>query len=237
VTSRPLGSSLRSRPIVLTLDPAFFVGTTALSMRGWAGRTGRVKRINYGAIPLLPFVLVGVILLDQALKRAVKDTTATVWVLGWSQGAQIIYKWLRQNGPRSTIPVDRVRFVSIGNPERLYGGAVVVPSPPRKLFGKKPVASYVGSGVPNGNRYQVIDFARQYDGWADLPNVVSPSSLSLSTISDAYHLDYFSVSIEDSDVVSFAGPNNVTYLLKPTSVPNKNTVEQSYSRPAYQPRN
>lgn len=229
----------RRRPsyaIVLTLDPAFFVGTTALSMRGWARRNGRVRNIEYGAIPLLPFTVIGAKMLDTALRRAVNETTGPISVLGWSQGAQVIYKWLRQYGPRSTIPVSRVHFISIGNPERLYGGATVVQSPPRKLFGNKPVASYGGKGVPNGNRYRVTDFVRQYDGWADLPTVASPSALSLATINDAYHLDYFTVSIEDSDVVQFAGPNNVTYLLKPTTVLFKNTVEQSYQRPAYQAR-
>jgi len=233
MTSRQRRSA---QPIVLTLDPAFFVGTTALSMRGWARRNGRVRQINYGAIPLLPFAAIGAKMLDVALKRAVNETTATVWVLGWSQGAQVIYKWLRHYGPRSGIPVSRVRFISIGNPERVYGGATVVQSPPRKLFGNKPVASYGGRGVPNGNRYRVTDFVRQYDGWADLPTVATPSALALQTISDAYHLDYFTVSIEDSDVVSFDGPNNVTYLLKPTSVFNKVVVEQSYQRPPYQPR-
>lgn len=175
-------------------------------------------------------------MLDTALNRAVRETTATVSVLGWSQGAQVIYKWLRHYGPRSVIPVNRVHFISIGNPERLYGGATVVQSPPRKLFGTKPVASYGGRGVPSGNRYRVTDFVRQYDGWADLPTVASPSALSLATINDAYHLDYFSVSMEDSDVVEFAGPGNVTYLLKPTTVLFKTIVEQSYQRPAYQAR-
>jgi hypothetical protein len=225
-----------SQPIVLTLDPAFFVGTTALSMHGWARRNGRVRAINYGAVPLLPFAAIGAKMLDVALRRSVNETTGTVWVLGWSQGAQVIYKWLRQYGPRSAIPVSRVRFISIGNPERLYGGATVVQSPPRKLFGNKPVASYGGRGVPSGNRYLVTDFVRQYDGWADLPTVATPSALALSTISDAYHLDYFTVSIDDPDVISYAGPNNVTYLLKPTSVPSKSVVEQSYQRPLYQPR-
>lgn len=229
----------RRRPsyaIVLTLDPAFFRGTTALSMRGWARRNGRVRNINYGAIPLLPFTVIGAKMLDSELKRAINETTGPISVLGWSQGAQVVYKWLRQYGPRSGIPVNRVHFISIGNPERLYGGATVVQSPPRKLFGNKPVASYGGRGVPSNNRYRVTDFARQYDGWADLPTVASPSALSLATINDAYHLDYFSVSIEDSDVVEFVGPGNVTYLLKPTNVPQKNVVEQSYQRPAYQAR-
>lgn len=234
--TRPGAPRRSSRPIVLTLDPAFFVGTTALAMRGWAGRNGRVRNIRYGAIPLLPFTVIGAKMLDTALKQAVKETSATVSVLGWSQGAQVVYKWLRHYGPRSVIPVNRVHFISIGNPERLYGGATVVQSPPRKLFGNKPVASYGGRGVPSNNRYRVTDFVRQYDGWADLPTVASPSALSLATINDAYHLDYFTVSMEDADVLEFVGPGNVTYLLKPTSVPQKAVVEQSYQRPAYQAR-
>ena len=227
---------MTSQPIVLTLDPAFFVGTTALAMREWAKRNGQVRQINYGAIPLLPFTVIGAKMLDDELKKSVRETTGMVHVLGWSQGAQVIYKWLRQYGPRSAIPASRVRFISIGNPERLYGGATVVISPPRKLFGTRPVASYGGRGVPSKNRYQVTDFVRQYDGWADLPTALIPSSLALSTISDFYHLNYFNVSIEDSDVVAYKHTNNVTYMLKPTNVLFKNLVELSYSRPNYQPR-
>jgi hypothetical protein len=227
------------RPIVLTVDPALVPGMTVRAMRGWASRTGLVRAVRYGPlpwpIPLPIFATFTTKNLDDALRSALRDTDNMVWCVGWSQGGQITYKWLRDYGPTSDIPPDRVRFVSLGNPERLHGGACVVPNPPTKISGR-PKASYGGCGVPEGNRYTVWDFVRQHDGWADCPTVEQPTAEAWAACDDGIHMDYFTVSIEDSDVVAFTGPDNVTYFLKPTVLPDRAKqarIEQSYRRPPY----
>lgn len=221
-----------SEPLVLTLDPAFFGGTTELALREWARRTGSVQRINYGAIPLPSIVAGGVNMLDAALRNA----TVKVYVIGWSEGAQVIAKWLRDHGPTSNVDPANVTFVLIGNPERKHGGACVVQSPPKKFFGLiAPKAHYGGCGIPDDTPYRVYDVARQYDGWADVPTVTHPCHLSLSTIDDAYHMDYFTVGLEGA--LSHT-EGNVTYVLIPTKIRrecDRAAIEADFERPPYQP--
>jgi hypothetical protein len=212
---------------------------TKLAMRGWAARTGQVRPVPYGPLPWpmpLPiFARHTARNLDSALRRALADTDGIVWVLGWSLGAQVAYKWLRDYGPTSDLPPDRIRFVSLGNPEREHGGACVVPSPPMKISGR-PKAAYGGCGVPEGNRYTVWDFVRQHDGWADCPTVEQPTAEALAACDDGIHMDYFTASLDDDDVLAFTGTNGVTYLFKPTRLPDpakQSRIERSYQRPAY----
>lgn len=223
-----------AQPTVLTLDPAFFTGVTDIALRGWAKRTGRIKRINYGAIPLPGVVAAAVGQLDRALT----SIPGRKFVLGWSEGAQIAAKWLRDKGPTSTLDPGAVTFVLIGNPERRYGGACVVPSPPSKLFGiLKPKAAYGGCGVPADTRFRVVDFARQYGGWEDCPTVAQPSPLALSTISDAYHMQYFTVGLDDPSVVTHT-EGNITWALHRTPLRRESeraAIEASYERPPYAP--
>lgn len=94
-------------------------------------------------------------------------------VAGHSRGGQIIYKWIRDKAPTTTINPAHVRFVSSGNPERKYGGRSVL-----HTAGYPPAypgtGGYgVGYGLPAGSNcygFEVIDIARQYDLWADSPD-------------------------------------------------------------------
>lgn len=226
--SRPSRPDRNPPVTVITLDPALFTGATDLALRGWARQTGSVRRLMYGPIPHPAFAEGRVEMLDQAIH----GTAGMVYVVGWSEGARIAAKWLRDKGPTSPVDPSRIVFILLGNPERKHGGVCVVPSPPRKLFGLiNPEADYGGCGVPEDTRYRVFDLARQYGGWEDAPNVVAPSATALGALSDAYHMDYFSVSLDDDMLIHTE--NNVTHGLWVTGVPNREIVEASYRRPPY----
>ena len=219
---------------VFTLDPAFFVGATKRALGGWAKTAGDVRPIRYGAIPMPMFVRKGVRLLNKALTT----TPGPKYVLGWSEGAQIIAKWLREHGPDSEVNPADVVFILLGNPERFYGGACVVPSPPRKMGGLiKPKPSYGGCGFPADTRYRVVDLCRQYEGWADVPTVEEPSKVSLKNVDDGLHMNYFGVSLEDPDLLLHT-EGNVTYGMWPTKLRHENdraAIEADYQRPPYTP--
>jgi hypothetical protein len=212
-----------SEHVVLCLDPAFFKGATVRSLRKWAKKQNH-RTIRYGNIPLPHFAEKGCELLHQELLVAAGPVT----VLGWSEGAQVAVKWLREYAPSTPFIAD-LDFVLIGNPERKYGGACVVANPPRH-FGVKPTAAYGGCGFPEDTPYKVTDFARQYDGWADLPTSLEPGKAARKVPSDGIHMNYFKVGLDDADVLSCV-EGNVTYLLKPTRHRLSEEAEVDYERP------
>ena len=222
--------------VVLGLDPAFFP-VMRFWMRNFAITDGRTfTRIAYpnvpNPLPFLDFAGVGVSMLDKALHC----TPGRKIVFGHSMGSQVAYKWLREKGPTSDICPADVVFVLGGNPERKYGGTCVVQSPPRKLFGSiAPKAAYGGCGLPEDTHYRVIDYVRQYDGWADVPTVECPSRESLGAVSDGYHLDYLKAGLFDPDVLTYT-EGSVTYALKPTALKresDRDVIECGFERPDY----
>lgn len=208
--------------LILCLDPAFFRGATKRALRKWAKKQNH-RNIRYTNIPLPRFAEQGCRMLHEELLAA----RGPVTVLGWSEGAQVAAKWLREFGPSTWI--NDVDFVLIGNPERKYGGACVVQNPPRHL-GVKPTAAYGGCGVPEDTPYPVVDFARQYDGWADLPTSENPGKAARKVPSDGIHMNYFHVGLDDEDVLSYT-EGNITYLLKPTEHRLSAEAELDYDRP------
>lgn len=221
--------------IVITLDPAFFPGTTELALQGWARRAGVVRRLNYPPLPNAAVVAAAVEQLDAML---LSMAGTKVYVEGWSLGAQIAAAWQRKYGPTSTVDPANVTFVLIGFPENEFGGACAVPSPPRKLFGLiRPKADYGGCGIPADTRYRTFVLSRQYAGWEDCPNVPAPSQLAMKVLDDAYHMDYFTVSLDDPELMAWTR-GNITYGLWPTKVPwwaagKRAEIEASYQRPPY----
>lgn len=213
---------------VLCLEPAFFP-VMKTWMKDYATTGDRFyEKVRYPNIPNARNAAAGVRALDEALHRS----TGQVVVFGHSMGAQVAAKWLREKGPSSTVAVSRVRFLLAGNPERKYGGALCVPSTP-KLWGVYTVrASYGGPGVPDDTPYTVIDYARQYDWWADHPTVPNPSKEALRNASMEIHCDYWNVGLDDPDVLSYTEGTR-TYLLKPTAraLEVLYAVEPSYVRP------
>lgn len=215
--------------IVLGLEPAFFP-VMQTWMRHYATSGGRTfVKVRYPNIPSARNAATGVDRLDDALHA----TAGQVVVFGHSMGAQVIYKWLREVGPTSDIDPTRVKFLSCGNPERKYGGTLRVPTVPRTSFGLKVQPTYGGPGIPGDTPYTVIDYVRQYDWWADYPNVENPSTEAMRNASVGIHMNYWGVGLDDPDVRSHT-EGNVTYLLKPTrlkSPSQQEIVEQSYIRP------
>lgn len=213
---------------VLGLDPAFFpvMGTW---MNDFATSNGRTfHRIWYPNIPSADNARAGV----AALDRHLHETPGMKIVFGHSMGAQVAAKWLRERGPTSDIPPSEVVFVLAGNPERKYGGALAVPATPKLWDMWQVEPTYGGPGIPDDTPYTVIDYARQYDWWADGPTVTTPSRAAQSNGSQAVHRDYFHVGIDDPDVLTYVEGNRI-YKLKPTRITatDRAVVEQCYERP------
>lgn len=214
---------------VLGLDPAFFP-CMGVWLDGFATKPGRTfKRLWYPNIPSAGNAARGV----EALDKALQVTPGPVVVFGHSMGAQVASKWLRERGPSSDVDPARVRFLLCGNPERKYGGALCVASTP-KYLGLTVQPSYGGPGIPDDTPYTVIDYARQYDFWADAPTVADPSKEAAKNGSQGIHCNYFKTGLDDPDVLSYTEGTR-TYLLKPTVLSDRvlqAVIEQSYKRPA-----
>lgn len=228
----------------LTIEPAFAECMTNASwMNGIAVNGKTVVRVPY--IPSWWFI--GIpdpwgffthIARDQlnTLLLAHISDAGGVEVWGHSQGAQVIYDWLRVYGPTSSADPTKVHFYSNGNPERKYGGVLgMLQGPPNA--GAVQATGWTGGvhtppqsppsnavnvelgqlpGIPAGNRYTVIDFARQYDFFADYPTVANPLSVAATNASQAIHSSYYGVTPFDSANVSYGPENNVTYVWSPT---------------------
>jgi hypothetical protein len=233
VTSSALTQSLAQSTsgltgTVLGLDPAFFP-VMGIWMNNFATSNGRTfRRVWYPNIPSRRNSELGVAALDKQLH----ETPGLKIVFGHSMGAQVAAKWLRERGPASDIPASDVVFILGGNPERKYGGALLVPARP-KLWGFWPIEpTYGGPGIPDDTPYTVIDYARQYDWWADAPTSATPNRTAQQNASQAIHSNYFTVGIDDPDVLTSIEGNRI-YKLKPTTIAasKRVIVEQSYRRP------
>jgi len=236
---------------VFTLNPAFF-NVMNLAMQGTVQAGKTVVPIPYVNIPdpiQSPFdfnAQGGVKLLNNALTSGLYQKPYTVFA--WSFGSQVACKWLREDGPTSAISPNDLSFILIGNPERHFGGQLGMmraaadgsgmQSPTWQGGVSTPVsnatAQYVRSGqlpgIPAGNRYPVIDFARQYDYYADYPTVPDPNSAATSNASPSIHMNYFSVTLADTDLITFGPVNNVTYVWSPTAGGDEQ-IESAYQRP------
>lgn len=152
----------------------------------------------------------------QLLARAGKKI-----VCGHSMGAQVIYKWMRDYGPDSTVDPADVAFISSGNMERKYGGIAHVTG--GNISGVPIVAAYDGNGLPTECPWRVIDVARQYDPFADYPKTSGTSAAkwqdninkSFALIVNNPHKDYTKVSLVDPGNVWF-NEGTVSYVLVPT---------------------
>ena len=233
LTSSPLTQSLAHSTsgltgTVLGLDPAFFP-VMGIWMDNFATSNGRTfRRVWYPNIPSRRNSELGVAALDKQLH----ETPGVKIVFGHSMGAQVAAKWLREKGPTSDIPASDLVFILGGNPERKYGGALLVPARP-KLWGFWPIEpTYGGPGIPDDTPYTVIDYARQYDWWADAPTSPTPNRTAQQNASQGIHSNYFTVGIDDPDVLTYVEGNRI-YKLKPTTIAasKRVVVEQSYSRP------
>lgn len=155
----------------------------------------------------------GVAKLDEAMLAQ----TPPFIVLGHSMGSQVIYKWIRERGPTSSLTPDDVWFICTGNPERKYNG-----HPPD---GGKYPGGPDGTGLPDDMPWILWDVAAQYDGWCDAPNdpnnTRANSNASYGRSLGGPHSDYGSkgtytpVSLYNEDNLTYV-EGNVTYVLAPT---------------------
>lgn len=145
------------------------------------------------------------------LNNALTSTSGQKIVFGHSLGCAVATRWLVEYGPTADISPDELMFVFIGNSSRAYGGYVYV---------NGGQASVEWAGI-SGTPYQVLDIARQFDGWADWPdettnfidwNVAAQNAqIGMNTLHDFYQ----NVSINDPNN-AFYQVGNVTYVINPT---------------------
>ena len=105
-----------------------------------------------------------------ALNAKLNSTSGDILVFGYSEGAQVATKWLRQYGINSPItPTSRLKFLLIGNAERRYGGFAYKHQNLNALCDVDGLPEPLSDGTSTVH-YEVTDFARQYDGFADFPS-------------------------------------------------------------------
>lgn len=151
---------------MLTLPGTFGSQSTMPSELEGAVTDGQtVAPVNYEDWNILPTPggLAGVVSGTALLNQELLSTPGPKVIFGDSLGAVVMNYWLGAYGPTSTVPPSQVTFVEIGDSTRRYGG---------DLTANTTLGYLVDGGLsaPTNSPYQVIDIARQYDGWADYPN-------------------------------------------------------------------
>lgn len=105
-----------------------------------------------------------------ALNSKLNSTAGDILVFGYSEGAQVATKWLRDHGTSSPVtPTDRLKFLLIGNAERRYGGFGYKHDNLADIMDVDGLPDPLEDGTSTVH-YAVTDFARQYDGFADFPS-------------------------------------------------------------------
>lgn len=201
---------------VLTLDPllqglgpiakalGWFPGMNHVC-RSWASTSGNVTKI----VPMTDNVFdpKGIARdagrLDTELRRAPATWPDDVVVFGYSRGAQVACRWLREYGPNRQGLVQRVSFVLIGNPERgpRFGG-----STGRYLDGSP--LQY----LPTDTRFSVRDVARSGDAYADPADTLR--CRPWWTPGGSIHCNYRDVDL-DAPPRTFTRVGNVTFDVVP----------------------
>ena len=156
--------------------------------------------------------------LDIALHAVPADQQ--IIVVGASMGAYATWLWLRDKAPKSDIDPDRVMFVTMGQAMSMKTAKHVVNS-----------------------RYRTVDVTRQYDRYADAPNLwFSPffwKALQNAKLGDStsgqnlHYKGYFDLSLSTPDRQNRIG--NATYLFYETAeLPlagvTRDQIESAYKR-------
>lgn len=186
-------------------------------------------------------VIAGAAILNDQLHDAATQYEDDIDVFTHSMGSWVATAWLRDYALNSPIDPDRVRFVLLGNSARKYGG----------LF-----QADVNGGVPQGNPFEVIDFAKQFDGWADWPGdpqVITSIDAALNAYQgmSSTHLQYQGDRLDNPNNLSYEDSStNVTYMWSMTypvpilgawATPStdsdyRSNIEAAYNRPVDIPR-
>ena len=237
---------------VLTLEPGI-VGIqhsyyfTPRALQGsFCAAPNTCRPVDYSTLPGDSFNEQGGATLVQAVNDLPADGGPVI-LMGYSQGAQVIYSALRrwQAKPSQAPDPSRVSWVSIGNPDNPIGGI-------RNSFGN-------AQPRPAETPYPGTEVIRQYDGWADWPD----KPTNLLAVANALagmavvHSNYFDVNINDpanvrhTPALPDGRPGNVTYVWVPTPVLPlvaglgplgpmldpllRPTIEAAYTRPVQLP--
>lgn len=192
----------------------------ALFFKGQLAVGNSVMPVVYLPLPLIPLVEAGVASLDVTIN----SVSGHKIVLAHSLGADVATMWLREHGVSEPVPPADLEFVLVGNPERKYGGLAYRPElrPWPGWIAQLDAFLVDTKGLPESQPYQVTDFVRQYDFYADVPDVElgatdEASRLALANLAAGIvcHVDYLSVELDSPDNVVFS-EGNVDYVWAPT---------------------
>src|SRR5699024_7549354 len=117
------GAPSMSKTLII-IDPMGFnimaLGMQYLLLRGTLVEPGdTVYRLPYLNTSGIENIDDGV----EALDSKLGSTSGEVLVFSYSEGVQVVYKWLRLHGhPAPVTPTERLKFLCIGNAERRFGG-------------------------------------------------------------------------------------------------------------------
>lgn len=215
---------------VFTIDGAGWSGFLRFMCRGAVTRGKTIKPVRYPNtyfeglryVSAVRAVARGAQTLDDMLTAHFDDRPDAddVVVYGVSMGAQVACKWLRERGPTSRVPVERVSFVLLANPEQPFHG-IYRADPELVTFMKLP--DYGGVGVPPNTKFAVTDVCRQYDGMADFPNLPAAQVASVAVYNAilglvTVHNNYFRLDLDSPDNMSVRR-GNITCVFAPTRIP------------------
>ncbi|PRC46150.1 PE-PPE domain-containing protein, partial [Mycobacterium sp. ITM-2017-0098] len=213
-------------------------GTVQTAFSGAFCRKNTCRSVDNARGPL------DVALGSRQIQAAIQTTPGDVIVVGYSVGAASVYDRMRmweQNPATAPDPERVVLIVTLGNPERKYGGT-------------DRNNSY--AGLPDVQPYPHLDVTMQYDSVSDRPTRTGwYSSVNMSF---AQHLAYFEpVDINDPDNLIYSDTDGTTYMLIKADVlpmvkwmdpwlsdaqmaeldaTYRPLVEADYDRPAYIPQ-
>lgn len=169
------------------------------------------------------------------------DPAQKIVVVGHSYGAVSNCVWLRTLGLTSTLDPSRITFVNAANSIR-PGGAGAQPSGlSSELWLYLPVG-------PVSTKWKVYDCAREFDKWADYPNVSTSAyywqalgnvgagdnaSTTVAGVPNNIHNSYQNVSLTDPAAVSHVVGNVTFMLFKTTPLPNAGGATWAQINTAY----
>jgi PE-PPE domain len=229
---------------VLTLAGSFAPGPGYMqyAMSGEVTENNDVVDVLYNNIGLFELnVQDGV----TQLNAAINATPGKKIVFGHSLGAVVAYRWIKDIGPTWPGNPADLEFVVLGNPANKYTGYLATATLPSEwIDGDIDLAE---NTIPVDTPYKVIDFVKQYDGWADFPNNTESPNYAIALTNTALelgfpinHINYFQESFDNPDNRSQVD-GNITYtwtpspllggLLGPFGEAFRVQIETAYDRP------
>lgn len=216
-----------------TLTAACGGGPAALLTQLGDSSTPFVVDVPYNDWDVIGGYLDGATKINQAMLDA--NPTDKIVVFCHSYGAVSACQWLRQYGPTSTISPSRVTFVLIGNSVRPGASGAT----PNGLCAQWNM--YGGVGPSLTTAYRVYDCARQWDKWADYPNVYTSPDVWAAANNVNYgdnwptniHVSYQNINLTTPDAQITQG--NITFMFfKTATIPlpgvTLSQIEGAYNR-------